>query len=325
MENDRALYALGIHVLRHDAGRTLYGIDGGRGQIEDYGLYPGVSLQFNDIRCERLPLEEGVSSLLEMNYCAAGRYECEFRQGSCVRLQEGGFCACLRCACKVSSCFPTGRYRGISIMLDVKQAQRFMDGHYPELALALWQLPRRLCPNNACFLAQTEGALRQVFEQIAAAPPSLGIAYYRVKVLELFTLLCAWSPTQKPGGRYFTRDKTELLRHIREQIRQELSKEITLEGLAREHGLGMTALKRDFTALYGMSPFAYRRRCRMNRAAQLLADTQLPVMQIAMDVGYRNASKFSAAFREEMGVTPLAYRKKAERFGASAMGRDGLE
>lgn len=313
MENGQALYGSGVDVLFLEEGKTVYSIrgDDGEGRIVNYDLYPGVSMQFNDIRCRHIGTESTQLPLLELNYCAEGRFECELHPGSYVRLQEGCFSANRLCCRKVTSSFPTGSYRGISFMLDVGAAQGYMDERHPELALRLRDLPQRLCPDNTCFLARADGMLRQIFEQLGDAPSCLGVGFYRIKALELLALLSAWRPGLKPCQKYLTQESVELMRHIRERLGQELDRELTLEQLAGEHGVCVTALKRNFVSLYGVSPAAYRRRCRMDHAARQLTETNIPIMQIAGSVGYLNASKFSAAFRAERGVTPCAFRKNS--------------
>lgn len=312
MEDFRTFYQEGIELLSREGERTVYKLrgDDGDGQVIDYALYPGVSMQFNDIRCRHIGAESMSLPLLEMNYCSEGRFECELTPGGCVRLREGDFAACRVCR-KASSCFPTGSYRGVSLMLDTEAAQSYMDGHHPELKLRLRDLPQRLCPGNTCFLAQASGLLQRSFEQLSDAPPCLGIGYYRAKALELLALLSAWTPGRAPCQSYLKQGRAELMRHIRSHLEQELGKALTLDELAKEHGLCATALKRDFSAMYGLSPAACRRRCRMDQAARELRETDLPIMQIAVDVGYLNASKFSAAFRAERGLTPAAFRKKS--------------
>ena len=98
----------------------------------------------------------------------------------------------------------------------------------------------------------------------------------------------------------------EQLRLVRDHLTMELDREITLEELSRTHGMCETQLKRDFKRVYGISPAAYRRAYRMEQAARILRDTDKSVTEVAMQVGYLNPSKFSHAFRAEMGVPPTA-------------------
>jgi AraC-like DNA-binding protein len=46
----------------------------------------------------------------------------------------------------------------------------------------------------------------------------------------------------------------------------------------------------------------------MCRAEELLATTDLPVKEVAQRVGYRDASRFSKAFKRARGVTPSQSR-----------------
>ncbi len=61
----------------------------------------------------------------------------------------------------------------------------------------------------------------------------------------------------------------------------------------------------------GQTLISYITELRLNYAAQLLIHSNLPVIQIANEVGYDNHSFFSQKFKQRFGVTPVAYRKKA--------------
>ena len=65
----------------------------------------------------------------------------------------------------------------------------------------------------------------------------------------------------------------------------------------------------------GMTCVEYINRCRLYRAAQLLAETDRPVMETALENGFRNISYFNKKFRSQFGVTPKEYRAAARRLG----------
>ena len=46
---------------------------------------------------------------------------------------------------------------------------------------------------------------------------------------------------------------------------------------------------------------------RMERATSLLAETNMPVTEIALEIGYQTPSAFSAVFRRLVGVTPTEF------------------
>ena len=51
----------------------------------------------------------------------------------------------------------------------------------------------------------------------------------------------------------------------------------------------------------------------MQRAAELLADTEMPVRDIAAQVGYRQPAQFAKAFTRVHGVPPTRYRADRDR------------
>ncbi|WP_343219408.1 helix-turn-helix transcriptional regulator [Pseudoflavonifractor sp. An184] len=66
--------------------------------------------------------------------------------------------------------------------------------------------------------------------------------------------------------------------------------------------------KDAFHARYGCTITQYIQGQRMERAERLLANTDLPVGQIAQIVGYQNPSRFAQLFRRNTGQSPAAFR-----------------
>ena len=62
-------------------------------------------------------------------------------------------------------------------------------------------------------------------------------------------------------------------------------------------------------ALTGVSPVEFLRKYRINKAAKMLIETDLPAAQIIECVGIESASYFSRVFKQEFGETPSEYQK----------------
>ena len=69
------------------------------------------------------------------------------------------------------------------------------------------------------------------------------------------------------------------------------------------------ALKEVCKSVYGTSIAAHLKEHRLEKAAQLLRETDLTMAEIARQVGYESQSKFTAAFKEQYGLLPTAYRR----------------
>lgn len=94
-------------------------------------------------------------------------------------------------------------------------------------------------------------------------------------------------------------------------LRQNYSRSIGVEELARQAGISRSYLYRAFQAEFHCSPSAYLTRYRIQRACQLLLHSTLSVSAVAASVGYEDPFYFSRAFKREMGISPSSYRDQA--------------
>lgn len=106
-----------------------------------------------------------------------------------------------------------------------------------------------------------------------------------------------------------TAEQIETIRRVHDALTADLSSRITIEELSRRFLMNPSTMKSVFKAVYGRSIAAHVREHRMERAAQLLRETDESMGAIAAAVGYESASKFSAEFRRAYGRLPTEYRK----------------
>ena len=99
---------------------------------------------------------------------------------------------------------------------------------------------------------------------------------------------------------------------VRDYLDQHPEKRVTLAELETVFHVSGTTIKTAYREFFGESLYADTKRRKMFAAAEALRSTSRTVLEIAGSVGYDNASKFAAAFRAVMGVTPLHYRKGKE-------------
>jgi AraC-like DNA-binding protein len=99
------------------------------------------------------------------------------------------------------------------------------------------------------------------------------------------------------------------LQRVREYIEEHLSESIELETLADIAGLSKWHFARAFKESVGTPPHFYLVQRRLERAQQLLAETDLPLAQIALKIGFSDQSHFSRRFRTVLGLTPRSFRR----------------
>lgn len=96
-------------------------------------------------------------------------------------------------------------------------------------------------------------------------------------------------------------------------LHEDCAKPWTLETLARAAGLSRTALAERFRQALGDTPLNHLRMLRMQKAMQLLANTEHSLEQIAQAVGYQDAFGFSKVFKRSTGQAPRAFRLQNEQ------------
>lgn len=103
--------------------------------------------------------------------------------------------------------------------------------------------------------------------------------------------------------------KIDLLKTVLEYIEQNFSSSITLDTLAETAGMNPKYFCRFFRSITHQTPMEYVNMYRIEKAAQMLHSTRLPVTDICMECGFNDSSHFIKVFRKYKGMTPLQYRK----------------
>lgn len=98
-------------------------------------------------------------------------------------------------------------------------------------------------------------------------------------------------------------------KHVAEFIEEHLAEEISLAVLAELADLSLYHFARAFTQSFGVPPHRYHMARRMDRARRLLQMPALSVTQIGIQIGFRETSSFTRAFRRFTGLTPTEYRR----------------
>ena len=93
-------------------------------------------------------------------------------------------------------------------------------------------------------------------------------------------------------------------------LRDNLARRFEVRDVAVQVNLSERQLRRLFHHVVGTSILAYLTNLRIERAADLLLNTEMPIKQIAAAVGYPDTHYFTTLFGRERGTTPAAFRRK---------------
>lgn len=95
---------------------------------------------------------------------------------------------------------------------------------------------------------------------------------------------------------------------IKEYLDQNFTSPITLDSLSETVYISKHYLSHLFKEQTGVSPIKYLTSKRMEKACELLSETELPVSEVSKAVGYENPLYFSQVFKRVYGISPVKYR-----------------
>ena len=95
---------------------------------------------------------------------------------------------------------------------------------------------------------------------------------------------------------------------IKEYLDQNFTSPITLDSLSETVYISKHYLSHLFQEQTGISPIKYLTLKRMEKACELLSETELPVSEVSKAVGYENPLYFSQVFKRIYGISPVKYR-----------------
>ena len=113
-------------------------------------------------------------------------------------------------------------------------------------------------------------------------------------------------PARLPGTQPIASWK---IRRLIDFIEENLDRDLTLEAMATEVSLNSLYLPRAFKKSVGQTPHQYVMRRRIERAKELLAETDLSLSEIAFATGFSDQSHLTRHFRQMIGVAPGQFRR----------------
>ena len=109
------------------------------------------------------------------------------------------------------------------------------------------------------------------------------------------------------------RTQKTLMIDLQNFIHENYNSNLSLENLSKTFHYNEKYLGRYFKSQHGCSLKEYICRKRIEYAKQLLADTTMPVSEIAGSTGFETIPYFNKRFREFTGMTPTNFRKRMQK------------
>ncbi len=159
-------------------------------------------------------------------------------------------------------------------------------------------------------MALLRGILDQLSYEYLSARPGTEIVVTRLTEVLIVELIRMSFGRDKQVGFIKALDDNFIGKAL-QKLHQHPDKPWSLEMLAGDVGLSRAAFAKRFKALVGQSMFNYLTALRIRQACQLLAETALPLGEVASRVGYESDMAFTRTFKKCVGQTPTHYRNHA--------------
>lgn len=138
--------------------------------------------------------------------------------------------------------------------------------------------------------------------ELGARQPE-GAAFRAATLLYELPLACGPPPGE-------VQPPTSLAERARDAMERSVALGMNIKQVCRAFGVGRTTLFTAFKEVFGQSPMEVLNSIRIERAQELLRDTDLSMAEVAAASGYAELSYFGRRFRRQVGATPSAYRRQ---------------
>ncbi|MDN5201146.1 AraC family transcriptional regulator [Fulvivirgaceae bacterium BMA10] len=108
--------------------------------------------------------------------------------------------------------------------------------------------------------------------------------------------------------------RAELYRRLaiaKDYIDAHFPNKLSLDNISKVAALSPYHFLRTFKTLFKTTPLEYLTQQRLRFAKYLLRNSDKPISQITLDVGFNDPSSFTRLFNKKFGITPSAYRTTA--------------
>jgi AraC-like DNA-binding protein len=177
--------------------------------------------------------------------------------------------------------------------------------HNAELLAGPAVLARHSAPPHVLRVTRQVLALGEI-----ERPPALALENHCALLLRLLGELAFGAPAAQEQGRL-------RVEAAQRRMVERLDRPPSLDEIAAALCVSRRQLQRDFLSCTGMTPMRYLSALRLSEANLLLAETALPVAEVASRLGYPSPAAFSAAFRQIYQCSP-----REVRCGLAAGGHD---
>ena len=198
----------------------------------------------------------------------------------------------------------------ILIVIDKQSLSEEIKKMMETIPLNLDKIGSTLGIENNGYLSSTPPKLHHLFSELYEALNIEQLGYFKIKAIELLYHIDQLTKNHGCDFKYYDKRQIQATKEIQTYMITHLDERVSLEQLAFRNQINLSLFHKIFLQIYGDTPYSYLKKYKMNIAAHWLLNENMKIGDIAVSLGYNNASKFAIAFQSVYGILPKDYRKQ---------------
>ena len=274
-------------------------------------LWDGVYIWANQINISRIDYAVDAMDTEEavlINLCHSGRCEVAMKGNSFIYMTPGILNTSVN-KVKRSFLFPGGSYDGVEMLFDMKRLKDKMPAALEEYGFDYGFFDELYKRENLLAKVSADSLNMSVKLFKTLCSENYSTEDVRFEVLSL--LHCLWNggASEIEWTNLVSKGQRRIACEVERIITEDLSKRHTIDQLASRVGVGASAMKKYFVAVYGKPISYYLRDKRIEKAKALLTTSDLSIGAVAAACGYEHQGKFGSVFKAAVGMAPLEFRR----------------
>jgi AraC-like DNA-binding protein len=274
-------------------------------------IFKGIYTIYHDLdmKMDEIIIDDGYD-IIKMHYCLSGRCEYQHCKNKINYIGPGDFVAGYLLSNDRIHKFPFKSYKGFSIFASKKVLDNFLDYYFPNGKINADMLVEKLKSNEYFIISRNDPKIQSILYDLMN--PDIDFYNERaiVKFLELIIYILSDDMILgEDKDKYFNKNLIYKVKQIKAEVTSDLERYFKIEEISKEYDISTKAFTECFKLVYGKTYYAFIKEYRINQAVEIIKNSNLRMNEVALSVGYLNASKFSKAFVDIIGMTPLKYKK----------------
>lgn len=300
-------------------------------------VFLGEEYDVNDGAFRRIKIEDGIEisqmdirkefqmdfcnkdfkyDILEIGYCYKGKSKVSTIPGNDEYLIEEGDVCIYQSLNKVDSFnIRYNECKFISINVNFDVMSNSINPLWGEKLISEWKHNiKNIFKNGILIVEKADCEIKKIANEIdnISADNMMGYINIKLKTIEFLAKVLE----KKYGNRklkYIKKWENEVVNNAENIIKENLTDCPSVKDIADILGVSLYKLQQGFKNITGNTVYEYIKRAKIEKAKQLLIDTDMSIIDIANELGYDNPSKFSSVFKSYNNITPLKYRNSLNK------------